>query len=169
MPNTRKKTKASLLAAAAATAVKEKLLSKGHTGFPCKERYVPLPMEQPKLLSKEQSASFSNELVAPVELQQEPEGEDEEENLQFGQEVVEHDDEEVEEEEMETESDNSDSYQPSEESGEEGKFISLYLPFPPPELNLTHLCGSFLELLHELFLELVFVERTLNPYSWIIP
>jgi hypothetical protein len=42
-------------------------------------------MEQPKLLSKEQSASFSKELVALVELQQEPEGEEEEENLQFGQ------------------------------------------------------------------------------------
>jgi hypothetical protein len=68
----------------------------------------------------------------PIELQQEPEGEEEEENLQFGQEVVEHDDEEVEEEEMETELDNGDSYQPSDESSEEGKFISLYIPPPPP-------------------------------------
>jgi hypothetical protein len=78
---------------------------------------VSLPMEQPKLMSKEQYASLSKELDASVELQQEPEGEKEEENLQFGQEVVEHDDEEVEEEEMETESDNGDFYQPSDESG----------------------------------------------------
>jgi hypothetical protein len=160
MPNTRKKTKASLLAAAAATAVKDKLLSKEQTeptceerskllskeqsvslskelvelqhGPPCEERPVSLPMEQPKLLSKEQSASLSKELDASVEVQKEPEGEEDEENLQFGQEVVEHDDEEVEEEEMETESDNGDSYEPSDESGEEGKFISLYLPCPPP-------------------------------------
>jgi hypothetical protein len=199
--------KASLLAAAAATAVKDKLMSKEQTGPTCKERSVSLPMEQFKLLSKEQFASLSNELVAPVELQpappceersmplpveqpkllskeqseplskervasvelqQEPEGEEEEENLQFGQEVVEHDDEEVEEVEeegMETESDNGDSYQPSDESGDEGKFISFYLPFPPPYPNLTHFCGSFLEHLRESFLELVFVERTLNPFS----
>jgi hypothetical protein len=164
MPNTRKKTKASLLAAAAATAVKDNLLSKEQTGPtceerskllskeqsaslskelvapvelqpgpPCEERSVPLPMEQPKLMSKEQSASFSKELDASVEVQQDPEGEEEEENLQFGQEVVEHDDEEVEEEEMETESDNGgDVYQPSDKSGEEGKCISFYLPSPPP-------------------------------------
>jgi hypothetical protein len=163
MPNTHKKTKASLLTTAVDTAVKDKLLSKEHTGPtceerskllpkeqsallskelvapvelqhgpPCKERSVPLPMEQPKLLSKEQFASLSKELYASVEVQQEPEGEEEEENLQFGQEVVEHDDEEVEEEEMETESDNGDLYQPSDESGEEGKFISFYLPSPPP-------------------------------------
>jgi hypothetical protein len=161
MPNTRKKTKASLLAAAAATAVKDKLLSKEQTGPtceersklmskeqsvslskelvapvelqpapPCEERSVSLPMEQPKLLSKEQSASLSKELDASVEVQQEPDGEEDEENIQFGQEVVGHDDEEVEEEEMETESENGDS--PSDESGEEGKFISLYLPCPPP-------------------------------------
>jgi hypothetical protein len=49
---------------------------------------VPLPTEEPKLLSKEQSTLLSKELVAPVELQQEPEGEEEEENLQFGPEVV---------------------------------------------------------------------------------
>jgi hypothetical protein len=89
-------------------------------------------MEQPKLLSKEQSDPLSKELAASVELKQEPEGEEEEENIQFGQEVVEYDDEEVEEEDMETESDNGDSYQPSDESGEEGNFISFYLPFPPP-------------------------------------
>jgi hypothetical protein len=88
-------------------------------------------MEQPKLLSKEQSASLSKELDASVEVQQEPEGKEDEENLQFGQEVVERDDEEVEEEEMETESDSGDLYQPSDESGEEGKFISFYLPCPP--------------------------------------
>jgi hypothetical protein len=63
---------------------------------------------------------------------QEPEGEEEEENLQFGQEVVEHDDEEVEEEEIETESENVDSYQPSDESGEEGNCISFYLTPPHP-------------------------------------
>jgi hypothetical protein len=45
--------------------------------------------------------------------------------------VVEHDAEEVEEEEMETESDYGHLYQPSDESGEEGKFISFYLPSPP--------------------------------------
>jgi hypothetical protein len=83
--------------------------------------------------------------------------------------VVEHDDEEVEEEEMETGSDNGDLYQPSDESGEEGKFISFYLPFPPPWPNLTYFCVSFLEHLRESFLELVFVERTLNPFSWIVP
>jgi hypothetical protein len=42
--------------------------------------------------------------------------------------VVEHDEEEVEKEDMETQPDNGDSYQPSDESGEEGKFISFYLP-----------------------------------------
>jgi hypothetical protein len=83
--------------------------------------------------------------------------------------VVEHDDEEVEEEEMETESEDDDSYQPSDESVEEGKFISLYLPFPPPYPNLTHFCGSFFEHLRETFLELVFMEHTLNPFSWIVP
>jgi hypothetical protein len=36
---------------------------------------------------------------------------------------VEQDDEELEEEEMETESDNGEAYQPTVESGEEGKFI----------------------------------------------
>jgi hypothetical protein len=145
MPNTRKKTKASLLAAAAATEVKDKLMSKEHTGPTCEERSVMLPMEQPKLLYKEQSVSLSKELVAlvelhhgplceersvllpmeqpqllskeqseplskelaaSVELQQESKGEEEEENLQFGQEVVGHDDEEVDEEEMETDLDN---------------------------------------------------------------
>jgi hypothetical protein len=163
MPNTRKKTKAPLLAAAAATAVKDKLLSKEQTGPtceerskllskeqsallskelvapvelqpgpPCEERSVSLPMEQPKLLTKEQYASLSKEIDASVEVQQEPEGEEEEENIQFGQEVMEHDDEEVEEEEMKTESDNGDSYQPSDKRGDEGKFISFYLPCPPP-------------------------------------
>jgi hypothetical protein len=92
---------------------------------------VSLPMEQLKLMSKEQSEPLSNELDALVELQQEPEGEEEEDNLQFGQEVVEHDDEEVEEEDTETESDNGDLHQPSNESGEEGKCISFYLPSPP--------------------------------------
>jgi hypothetical protein len=41
--------------------------------------------------------------------------------------------------------------------------------FPPPLPKLTRFCGSFLEHLHESFLELVFVERTLNPFSWIVP
>jgi hypothetical protein len=152
MPNTRKKTKTLLLATAAATAVKDKLLSKEQTGPTCEERSMSLPMEQPKGLSNEQSTSLSKEMVAPVELQpglpceewsvplpmeqlklmskeqyallsKETEGEEEEENLQFGQEVVEHDDEEVEEEGMETESDNGYVYQPSDESGEEGNFI----------------------------------------------
>jgi hypothetical protein len=118
MPNTWKKTKSSLLAAAAATSVKDKLLPKEQTGPTCEERS--------KLLSKEQSVSLSNEV------QQEPEGKEDEENLQFGQDVVEHDDEEVEEEDMETQLDNGDSYQPSDESGEEGKSISFYLPCPPP-------------------------------------
>jgi hypothetical protein len=171
MPNTRKKTKASLLAAAAATAVKDKLMPKEHTGPMYEERSVPLPMEQPKLLPKEQSALLFKELVAPVELQpgppceersvllpmehlkllskeqyaslskeldasfelhQEPEGKEEEVNTQFGQEVVEHDYKEVEEDEMETESKNGDLYQPSDKSGEEGKFISFYRPPPRP-------------------------------------
>jgi hypothetical protein len=87
MPNTRKKTKASLLAAATATAVKEKLLPKEHTGPPCEERSMMLPMEQPKLLSKEQLAPLSKELAAPVELQQEPKDQ-EEDNHQIGQEDV---------------------------------------------------------------------------------
>jgi hypothetical protein len=60
--------KASLLAAAAATAVKDKLLSKEQTGPTCEERSVLLPMEHTKLLSNEQSASLSKELVAPVKL-----------------------------------------------------------------------------------------------------
>jgi hypothetical protein len=50
-------------------------------------------MEHPKLLSKEQSEPLSKEVDASVELQQDPEGEEEEEKLQFGQEVEEHDDE----------------------------------------------------------------------------
>jgi hypothetical protein len=115
-------------------------------GPPCEERSVPLPIEQPKLLSKEQSEPLSKELAASVELQQEPEGKEEEENLKFGQEVVIHDDEEVEveeEEEMDTESDNGDSYQPSDKSGEEGKFISFYLP--PPILAQS------------------------NPFMWVVP
>jgi hypothetical protein len=57
-------------------------------------------MEHSKLMSNDQSEPLSKKLAASVELQQEPEGEEEENNLQFGQEVVEHDDEEVEEEEM---------------------------------------------------------------------
>jgi hypothetical protein len=101
-------------------------------GPPWEEGSLKFPMEQPNLLSKEQSDPLSKELAASVELQQEPESEEEEENLQCGQEVVENDDEEVGEKEMETESDNGDSHQPSKKSGEEGKFISLYLPFPPP-------------------------------------
>jgi hypothetical protein len=64
MSNTRKKTKASLLAAAAATAVKDKLLPKEQTGPTCEE--------WSKLMSKEQAASLSKELVAPVELQSGP-------------------------------------------------------------------------------------------------
>jgi hypothetical protein len=67
MPNTQNKTKAPLLAAAAATAVNEKLLSKEQTGPPCEERSVMLPMEQPKLLCKEQSVPLSKELDALVE------------------------------------------------------------------------------------------------------
>jgi hypothetical protein len=46
--------------------------------------------------------------------------------------VVERDDEEVEEEEMETDSDNGELYQPSDKSGEEGKFLSFYLSTSPP-------------------------------------
>jgi hypothetical protein len=91
---------------------------------------VHFPMEQLKLLSKEQLEPLSKDLAALVKIQQEPDGQEEEDNLQFGQEVVEHDDEDVEEK-METESDNGDSYQPSDESGEEGQCISLYLPSPP--------------------------------------
>jgi hypothetical protein len=98
--------------------VKDKLLSKEQTGPTCEERS--------KLLSKEQYVSLSKEV------QQEPEGEEDEENLQLGQEVVEHDEEEVEKEDMETQSDNGDSYHSSDKSGEEGKFISFYLPCPPP-------------------------------------
>jgi hypothetical protein len=101
-------------------------------GPPYEEWSVLLPMEQLKLLSKKQSVSLSKELDASVDLQQEPEGEEEEENLQFCQEVVDHDDEEVEEDEMETELENGYLYQPSDESGEEGKFISFYLPLPRP-------------------------------------
>jgi hypothetical protein len=61
----------------------------------------------------------------------------EEEKQQLAQDEVEQVDEEVVEEEMETQSDNGEAYQPSDESGEEGKFIvSHCISLCPPSSSI---------------------------------